>query len=136
MFTTFLDGPAAGQKLSLRRNPILLRVTHDPVTNSTVGGVWDALDNPADKLKHAEKCYLYRLTAPPGYVHVRATAKSGPSGSWCTGVYSVMLVQPDRDILRDNDKFGRWCDEHRIELMPAWATELLNKNAQEPREDA
>lgn len=126
MFTTFIDGPAAGQKLSLRRNPLLLRVTHDPVTNSTVGGVWDALDQPNDKLGRSEKVYLYRLTGPPGYVHVRAARGSGLGGSWCTGVYSVMLVQPDREILRDNEAFGRWCDKNRLELMPAWATALLN----------
>lgn len=126
MFTTFIDGPAKGQKLSLRRNPLLLRVVHDP-KKGDVAEAWDALDQPDDKLGRGEAVYLYRLTGPPGYVHVRAARGSGLGGSWCTGVYSIMLVQPDREILRDNDAYGRWCDKNRIELMPGWATKLLNK---------
>ena len=55
----FLDGPAAGVTLSLRRAPVLLRVVR-ATTGSAV--TWDALDQEDDQPKRNEQIFLYRNT--------------------------------------------------------------------------
>jgi hypothetical protein len=49
----FLDGPATGQLLMLRRAPRYLRVTKSP------RGVWDALDRLDDTPTAEEQVYVY-----------------------------------------------------------------------------
>lgn len=62
--TTFLDGPAKGQKLLLRNSPNVLTVV--------VGqdGKWDALDMPGDAPRLTEVAHRYRLVERSGTAHV------------------------------------------------------------------
>jgi len=57
--TTFEDGPAKGQHLSLQRAPKFLRVVED-------GGKWDALDQPTDEPRPGETLYAYRISSEVG----------------------------------------------------------------------
>lgn len=54
--TTFLDGPAKGQTLILKRSPEILRVVLEPKTRK-----WDALDQPEDAPRPGEMVYIYVL---------------------------------------------------------------------------
>ena len=53
--TRFLDGPAAGNALMLRRAPLFLRVTID-----AAGGKVDALDQLDDDPQDGETVHVYR----------------------------------------------------------------------------
>jgi len=56
--TRFLDGPAEGVTLMLRRAPIYLRVVHR-------GTEWDALDALDDRPTPDETIYVYVLHGEP-----------------------------------------------------------------------
>jgi hypothetical protein len=71
--TTFLDGPAKGQCLSLRRSPELLRVVE-------LNGKWDALDQPEDEPKPGEKVHIYRLVEHLGSAML---CRRGGGGGLC-----------------------------------------------------
>ena len=63
--TTFLDGPAKGQRLMLKNSPQQLRVVFDVATNT-----WDALDQPGDEPKHSEMVFDYELKERKGTCHI------------------------------------------------------------------
>jgi len=73
--TTFLDGPAKGQRLMLKHSPKNLRVVEK-------GGKWDALDLPSDVPSPGETVHHYRLRTIKGTAHVNA----GPGRS---GFYPI-----------------------------------------------
>ena len=60
--TTFVDGPAKGQRLRLKRAARFLRVTE-------ANGEWDALDQLTDHPRTDEKLWAYEITGQPGMMH-------------------------------------------------------------------
>lgn len=107
--TRFLDGPAKGQTLMLKRSPILLRVTWD-------GKKWDALDMIEDTPHPGEKLFAYYITKKEGACHVSTSDKNGRRGGGfysCAEYTAVPLRdQPPDAVLRDNDGWRAWCIEH------------------------
>lgn len=115
--TTFQDGPAHGAKLMLRRSPYFLRVTYN-------GKDYDALDQLADVAKPEETIYLYRITALPGWCHIRAS-KPEASGTFSMGNYAYVSPQPDDAILRDNEAWRKWVAK-QVEDTKRWANMLAD----------
>lgn len=108
--TSFLDGPAAGQSLMLKRAPIFLRVTHD-------GKDFDALDQPGDEARPGEKLLAYQLTRVPGHCHMLIRGKGkGASGFYTMATYRYCSDQPDQPTLRDNSRWQTWCE---AQIIPA-----------------
>lgn len=69
--TTFIDGPAKGQKLLLRHAPAVLTV----VVNSR--NKWDALDQPDDEVRPDELTFTYDRVGEAGMVHVNFGRRRG-----------------------------------------------------------
>lgn len=116
--TRFLDGPAAGVMLSLRRAPIMLRVVRSCMGN------WDALDQPEDVAQPREEIFVYRLTAPPSRYHlcIRGKGKKD-AGFYHSGNYAHLADAPDGEQFRDNDAWAKWCEDNWESLVPEWARE-------------
>lgn len=94
--TTFIDGPAKGQTLQLRRAPIFLRVVWD-------GSKWDALDQLDDKMLAHEKGYAYQLSERPGAMHINYGGKRrNESGFYPMSKYKLCPRQPLQSIMRVN----------------------------------
>ena len=66
--TTFIDGPAKGQHLALKRAPRFLRVV-------VADGKWDALDQIEDEPRPGELVYAYEVHGPVGSCHISDQAK-------------------------------------------------------------
>ncbi len=98
--TSFLDGPAQGQSLMLKRCPIFLRVVVDG------GGKWDALDQPEDRPRPGEQLFAYRIEGEPSMCHVRRTG--GRGGFYAMGQYRFILDQPEDAMMRDNQAWVHW----------------------------
>lgn len=93
---SFLDGPAAGVTLMLRRAPIYLRVTFNPA------GKVDALDQLDDEPKPDEIVHVYRkVPGTSGKVHVR------PGGCYEMGDYRH-VADAVGDELRDTAAWRSW----------------------------
>lgn len=118
--TQFIDGPAEGQALHLKRSPTFLRVTKDRVSGS-----WDALDILEDTPTDEEDVYVYQLNSEPGICHTYSR-KPGASG-WCMiAEYKLCVEQPIYD--RDKREHAHWvewvmshthlCDVKGKELAP------------------
>lgn len=104
--TRFLDGPAAGVTLQLRRAPYFLRVTDN-------GTEWDALNNPEDEARPNERLYCYTWKQRPGGMHLLIRGKNKHQGGFFqNGVYGFREEQPSDEIMRDNGKWTQWCGEH------------------------
>lgn len=112
--TTFQDGPAHDAKLMLRRSPYFLRVTFD-------GAKYDALDQLDDVARPEETIHLYRITARPGWCHIRAA--KGAGGFYSMGNYEFVSPQPGDAILRDNEAWVKWVSE-QVEDTKRWANML------------
>lgn len=76
--TTFVDGPAKGKNLSLKRAPRFLRVVCE-------GSTWDALDQPDDTPKETEKLFAYEIVGEPYRVHLHCSG--GRGGFYQCGSY-------------------------------------------------
>jgi hypothetical protein len=98
--TTFLDGPAEGQTLLLKRAPIFLRVVKG-------GGKWDALDQPEDQPTPDEEIYAYRIEGEPGVCHVDVRGARG--GFYTLAQYRLVPTQPEDRELRNTMSWRRWC---------------------------
>lgn len=98
--TRFLDGPAEGTTLMLRRAPFLLRAVRD------ADGAWDALDQLEDQPKPDETIVVYRMVSGPSRMHVNR----GRHGcAWYEGGdYRVLEPQPADDVIRERDAWQRW----------------------------
>jgi hypothetical protein len=106
--SNFLDGPAAGQTLSLGRSPVFLRAVCAP------GGKWDALDQLDDTPQPDEQIHVYRRTSDPMTAHVdgRDTKTGKRFGRWMSiANYVLHHQQPDERTARDNDAWRQWCAE-------------------------
>lgn len=105
----FLDGPAEGTVLELRRAPVLLRVAIE-------GDTVDALDQLSDTPKEGEILYVYRLEGKAGSYHllVRGPKARERRGWWATGdyVHLPMDDQPDQETLRDTKRWQQWATDY------------------------
>lgn len=104
----FLDGPAIGQTLLVRRAPIYLRVTHN------VG--WDALDQLKDAPEPQEQVYAYRRAGPKHSLHLlcaRGRNGANASGWYESADYRFIDPQPPEEILRDNPRWREWAERER-----------------------
>lgn len=89
--TRFIDGPAAGKTLMLKRAPLFLRVTQR-------GDDWDALDQLDDQPAADEEIHVYRLQGQPGSVHMNFGRCRG--GLFTTAEYAYFSPQPTDAELR------------------------------------
>lgn len=97
----FLDGPAAGLVLELKRAPPLLRVVRDPA------GAFDALDQLDDAPRPDESVTVYRRVGRPGSVHVDYCRPR--RGVWyLTAAYEVCPDQPGDADARDTTRWREW----------------------------
>lgn len=108
----FLDGPASGVVLQLRRAPLYLRVVAD---SSGTGGEWDALDQLDDAALPGETLVAYRRVGEAGVAIV--CTRGGKRGSCCrrlvTAEYTACPDQPDDATMRDNDLWRAWATEQQ-----------------------
>lgn len=105
--TEFLDGPAEGVTLWLRRCPLFLRVVRSE------RGEWDALDQILDAPKPGELVFAYQRVGSPSWVHVCARGKglkSKVGGYYVTANYKYVDLQPSEQSLRSNEDWQRWCN--------------------------
>lgn len=103
--TTFVDGPAKGQTLMLKRAARFLRVTEE-------NGKFDALDQLGDSPKAAEKLFAYEIEGPPGYAFVDFGGKQRTaSGRYAIASYRFVPEQPSDDRLRNEELWDAWCKE-------------------------
>jgi hypothetical protein len=102
--TTFINGPAAGVTLQLRRAPMLLRAVKN------AAGQWDALDQLGDEPKSDEEIHVYRLAAPPTGYHLRMSGKRKHlSGMYQRGDYRLADRQPADSECRTTEAWNAWC---------------------------
>lgn len=100
--TTFLDGPAKGQTLQLRRAPVYMRVTE-------LLGTWNALDQLTDEWEPGEALYAYVLAEKPGAMHLLVRGPERHRGGfWPIAKYRLCPEQPPEEIMRDNEKWRAW----------------------------
>jgi hypothetical protein len=124
---TFIDGPAAGVTLELKRCPYLLRVVRrigtgkaggpdlkGPVEVPVIG--WDALDQPEDRPEPAETIYLYKADlSTVGRAHVCRSPRS--RSGWITWAdYHFVDPQPSEMELRVQAEWEHYCNQHREEF--------------------
>lgn len=109
----FLDGPAAGVTLAIRRAPCMLRLVQTPE------GDWDALDQLDDVAHPTEKIVVYRWRAKPSAVHLNCGRGKNRSagGFYPFGDYVFMPDQPGDAITRDNAAWEAWCVENKDRLL-------------------
>lgn len=116
--TRFIDGPAAGQTLMIKRSPIFLRVTRTKTplrAGQTI--VFAALDAPDDTPAAGEELFCYRATSdkPQGNVHLRLSGKAKrASGFYPMGEYALYPDQPPDEVMRDNARWQAWCKEQAL----------------------
>lgn len=101
--TRFLDGPAAGHTLWLKRAPLFLRVTITP------NGHVDALDQLDDFSLPDERIHVYRREGKGGTLHIKTTNKGAlKSGTYATADYAYVTDGPADAVMRDNDQWREW----------------------------
>ncbi len=111
---TFLDGPAAGQRLTLRRAPMFLRVVCD------AKGKWDALDQLDDKPAKDEAIHVYRVDQIEGGAFVDGRDPKTGKRWGCymqMGTYKHWPEQPDDATLRDKAKWQAWVAEAASKIL-------------------
>lgn len=97
----FLDGPAEGETLMLRRAPHFLRVVISPRGNV------DALDQIDDEPRPRERIFVYRLASTPSRYHIRCSPRSS-SGMFMQAKYRLFDPQPADEVLRDTKEWQAW----------------------------
>lgn len=97
--TRFVDGPANGQTMMLRRAPLFLRVTQLP------SGKCDALDALEDKPMKDEAIFIYRREGEPTWMAIR------PGGVYRGGNYRLLAEQPTDEEVRTNERWAKWVTE-------------------------
>jgi len=102
----FLNGPAGGAKLDLRRAPHLLRVVID------FDGTVDALDQLDDVPKATETIHVYALLGRPSQYHVLCTPR-WKSGWHLAADYRLHGEQPSEEIARDTHRWREWAARQR-----------------------
>lgn len=109
----FLNGPAAGQVLMLKRAPDLLRVTCARYQDAQKAPKFDALDQLGDEPRPEETLYAYRRTEAACTVHVRLGGKAKhASGFYAHANYELCTMQPTDEQMRDTEQWRTWCRTH------------------------
>ncbi len=104
-----VDGPAAGEKLMIKRAPLLLRVVR------ASGGEWDALDQLHDVPEPDEAITVYRRVGRPSTVHVDAAKYHG----WFQiAEYRVIHPQPADQEIRSTTAWRRWAQAFARQEAP------------------
>ena len=106
--TRFVNGPAAGKVMMLRRSPParFLRVT--------IRGVdFDALDMLDDEPREDEQLFAYRLTEYKGMAHLLMSPRKN-SGWFPMSVYEFVEDQPADAVMRDGDRWREWCMAQKL----------------------
>lgn len=111
--TTFLDGPAKGQHLMLKRKVRFLRVAFRPADNPATrakhhAARWDALDMPEDVPEASEQLYAYEAASNGGMCHINRGG--GRGGFYSIQDYKFVPDQPDDATMRDRSKWVAWCE--------------------------
>lgn len=108
MATYFLDGPAQGKSLNLRRLPHFLRVV------ISADGTVDALDQLDDVCASSETPHVYRMEGSVG----RAIFCSRGHGCRTEEIadYRYHDQQPEESVLRDNDAWAEWATKEYTNL--------------------
>jgi hypothetical protein len=110
--TRFINGPAHGQNLMLRRAPVFLRVTDD-------GTKFDALDQHDDNPEPNERIYCYVMTQYLGGTHLLIRGKNRAAGGfYASAEYTFIEEQPTDEEMRDNARWRRWTEENRKLIPP------------------
>jgi hypothetical protein len=113
----FIDGPAAGVVLTLRRAPILIRAVFNGRKQKEQ---WDALDQPDDVPSPHEKIYLYIAADRPQSIHLSRRPRTASGWFWM-GTYKYLQDAPPDEVLFDNEAYSAWCMANKDRLMPEWA---------------
>lgn len=101
----FLDGPAAGRSLMLRRAPLYLRAVWDAVNQK-----WDALDQLTDLPAPGEMIVVYRRTGEPSAAFIDWTEKGRRRGGcFAVAEYALVSDQPDDATTRLTKSWRKWC---------------------------
>jgi len=109
--THFLDGPAKGEILYLRRAPMFLRVTRDPMCN------FDGLDQVDDTPQPEETIFVYRRKGNSSIVHVDGRRDGKRWSGWYEfGQYELDPEQPAEAVMRDNTAWQKWAQERAASL--------------------
>lgn len=103
--TRFLDGPAEGQVLMLKRAPIYLRAVR------SADGKWDALDQLDDVPRSGETIAVYKLEGEPTMCHINRARSAGGGGFFRGGAYRVVAEQPSDDQVRSTAAWRAWVGE-------------------------
>ena len=107
--TTFIDGPAQGTTLFLRRAPHYLRVVQGP-DGPTQAGTIDALDQLDDTPAANERIAVYEMVSGPTHVHINRRGRHGCA--WYRGgAYRLVAAQPADRIVRDTACWRAWVSE-------------------------
>jgi len=102
----FIDGPAVGKFLDLKRAPAFIRLTED-------NGKFGALDQIGDEPKASENITVYILTSPVQRYHLKRSGKyKGQSGWKIRARYKQHSEQPEDGILRDNEQWQSWATDN------------------------
>ena len=111
--TTFLDGPAKGVTLELRRSPAFLRVTRS-------GEKWDALDQLDDEPFDEEVIFVYKVVSQPthGFIDYRSKSGRREGRQFTNAEYRLYVFRPvDEAALRDNRRWGEWAQAEGEKLQ-------------------
>jgi hypothetical protein len=106
---TFIDGPAQGVQLNLRRAPIMLRVVQS-------ARAWDALDQPDDDPRRGEQVHVYIQVGPTQTYHMKC-AKRSASGWYTNASYRHFPDQPAAEHVSSAAAWAIWCDTNRLALL-------------------
>lgn len=110
--STFLDGPAQGKGLMLRRAPLLLRV----VIDETDGSV-DALDQLDDTPGPSERIHVYKRVSEAQTVHLCARGKARGASGWYQMADYQHLPTVDGERLRETQAWRDWCESEEASAL-------------------
>jgi hypothetical protein len=103
--TTFIDGPAKGEVLHLKRAPKFLRVTQN-------GLVFDGLDQLGDEPEETELIYVYQICEPV------AGMITTTRGVFPIARYRHVQPQPEDHQVRLTHCWRAWTEKQAL-LSPA-----------------
>lgn len=105
--SNFIDGPAKGKSLMHSRAPMILRVVRDN------RGKFDVLDQLDDEASDDEEIFVY-IALPNTFTSYHVSRRPRSNSGWYQGNdYKLFEIQPPEEVLRDNVKWGEWCESVR-----------------------
>lgn len=106
--TRFVDGPASGVTLYLKRAPMYLRAVCTP-GGGHHSDVWDALDQLDDTPSEEEIITVYRRQGEATWIHINRRPRGG--GVFHGGSYCVVDPQPSDSTVRSTSAWQAWVAE-------------------------